>query len=166
MAGGANDGLYTYDLALADGGPRVPDVNDLGGNQFEDGTPPPPKGKRPHAGMFKQTNETLAGLCRIAPRAILWVEWDSGDSEWVVIAVDAMGTAVTAASITPTPIATGQVRLSWANGTLPPQSRKPLVHVTDADGIGRATAAVNQVDVFLKLITNTAANLSFAVEIR
>ena len=26
MAGGANDGLYTYDLALADGGPRVIDV--------------------------------------------------------------------------------------------------------------------------------------------
>lgn len=166
MAGGANDGLYTYDLSLDEGGPRVPDVDDLGGNQFEDGTPPPPKGKRPHAGMFKQVNNTVAGRERVGPRCIVWVEWDSGESEWVITAVDAMGTGVTAASFTPTPDATGEVTISWEDGTLPAQTRKPIVHVTDAPGAGYGTAGVNELTVFLCELDESAANLNFMVEIR
>jgi hypothetical protein len=166
MAGGVEDGIYTYDIPLADGGPRVPDVEDLGGTEIEDGDPPPHKGAQRSADMDNVQTPTLAGLCRMNPTCRLWIEFHGGNP--TVIAVDSMGTLDpltlgTAFSFTPN--ATGDLTISWDNGTLPSQSRKPHVWLTDDAGFAYASYAPNEIEVFTFDATAAAADLNFAVDI-
>ena len=162
MAGGAADGLYTYDIPLADGGPRVPDVEDLGGVDIVNGTPPPTKGADRDADMDNVQTQTLAGLCRMTPTCRVSVEY-SGN--YAVVAVDAMGTAVAAGAFSFTPNGTGDVTMEWTAGTLPPQARKPRVYIPDAVGHGYAIAGVDEVRVYTRNESGTATNLAFIVEI-
>lgn len=162
MAGGAADGLYTYDIPLADGGPRVPDVEDLGGVDIVNGTPPPTKGADRDADMDNVQTQTMAGLCRMTPTCRVSVEYSAG---YAVVAVDAMGTAVAAGAFSFTPNGTGDVTMEWTAGTLPPQARKPRVYIPDAVGHGYAIAGVDEVRVYTRNESGTATNLAFIVEI-
>lgn len=162
MAGGAADGLYTYDIPLADGGPRVPDVEDLGGVDIVNGTPPPAKGADRDADMDNVQTQTMAGLCRMTPTCRVSVEYSAG---YAVVAVDAMGTAVAAGAFSFTPNGTGDVTMEWTAGTLPPQARKPRVYIPDAVGHGYAIAGVDEVRVYTRNESGTATNLAFIVEI-
>ena len=162
MAGGAADGLYTYDIPLADGGPRVPDVEDLGGVDIVNGTPPPTKGADRDADMDNVQTQTLAGLCRMTPTCRVSVEYSGS---YAVVAVDAMGTAVAAGAFSFTPNGTGDVTMEWTACTLPPQTRKPRVYIPDAVGHGYAIAGVDEVRVYTRNESGTATNLAFIVEI-
>lgn len=163
MAGGAADGLYTYDIPLADGGPRVPDVGDLGGVDIVDGTPPPAKGADRDADMDNVQTQTMAGLCRMTAPCEVSVEYSAG---YVVVSVDSMGTAVEAGDFEFTVNGTGDVTMEWPDGTLPPQARKPKVTIPDAAGHGYGVAGVNEVRVRTRNDAGTATNLAFIVEIR
>lgn len=165
---GAIDDEYTYDRALADGGPYVPDVDDLGGDEIEDDAGnAPQKGSEPYGGLYNERARNLAGLNRMTSWCRLWLEWDSGESEWNIVHIDAMGTLLTSDSFTLTPDATGVVTIEWAAGTLPPMARKPLVFLTDAFGCGwGAISDANAVTVRLHDEDKNLANLNFAVELR
>lgn len=169
MAGGAADGLYTYDLSTADGGPRVPDVDDLGGVEIENGDPPPHKGAERDADMDNVQTQTLTGLCRMGPFCRLWVEWDG--AAYVVAAVDAMGTAVTADDFELTPIGTGVVDIEWDDdpNPLPPLERTPRVQLTG--GFGSAYAVTLTATSFEVRIHNdahpaAADDINFCVDLR
>jgi len=163
--GGAQDGLYTYDLTVAQGGPRVPDEEDLGGVEIENGDPPPQKGAERDGDMDNVQTATLAGLVRTsAVLCRLHVEYSGGS--YVVVALDAMGRNVAASQFTPTVNGVGDVTWSWAAGVLPPQTRKPRVTVQGAFGHGYATFAVDSLRVFLADAAGTPTDLDFEVEIR
>lgn len=167
MAGGVDDGLYTYDILAADGGPRVPDASDLGGLEIQDGEPPPHKGAERSADMDNVQTATLAGCARMAPICRLWVEWSGGDP--AIAAVDSMGTLtpLTSGSAFSFDVShgTGDLVISWTAGTLPPQARKPHAWLTDDPGFAYATYDVNSVQILTSDTANAPADLNFAVDI-
>lgn len=133
-AGGAEFDEYTYDLAVVDGGPRRPDLNDLGGEDFADnGGAAPHKGIDPYAGYYSEHARNVAGLNRLTPTARVWIEWTG--AAWIIVGAEGMGTAIDDTSFTLTPVSAGIVTVSWAAGTLPPMERKPLVMLTDSTGV-------------------------------
>jgi hypothetical protein len=161
----AQDDEYTYDRLAADGGPYVPDVDDLGGDELaDDAQNPPNQGAEPYAGMHNEVRRNLAGVNRCTWWATIWVTYSAGYS---VTAVDCMGTLVEVASITPTSGATGVVVLSWTAGTFPGMARKPRAWLTDDHGsaYGEVTTA-NSITVNLADLAAAAQDVSFAVEIR
>lgn len=161
---GAADNEYTYDADT----PFVPDVDDLGGEDFEDDTENAPQiGIEPHAGLFSEHTRNLAGLNRIGAFCRLWLEWTG--AAWTIIGVDAMGSdaKVDDTKFTVTPDATGVVTISWTAGTLPAMSRKPLVKLTDDFGFAYGTVVTtNSIVVRIHDDTDTAANLDFCVDIK
>lgn len=166
MAGGVDDGIYTYDIPLADGGPRVPDAEDLGGTEIQDGDPPPHKGTQRSADMDNVQTPTLAGCARMAPTCRLWVEWSGGDP--AIVAVDSMGTLTpltSGSAFSFTPNATGDLTIAWLAGTLPAQGRKPRAWLTDDAGFSFASYAPNEIRVITSDASDTPADLNFAVEI-
>ena len=164
----AQDDTYTFDREVADGGPYVPDVADLGGDELEDDAQNPPnQGEELYAGQINEVVRNVAGLNRCNWWATIWVEWDG--AAWNVTAVDGMPSAdrVTSASITPTPSATGVVVLSWASGTFPAMARKPRAWCTDDHGFAYAeVTTTNSITVTLADTGGTADDLNFAVELR
>jgi hypothetical protein len=162
--GGAQDGLYTYDLTLEQGGPRVPDEDDLGGVEIENGDPPPQKGAARDGDMDNVQTATMAGRERMGPMCRVHVEYSAG--EHVIVAIDAMGNNVAATAFGFTPNGTGDVTMAWDEGTLPPQNRTPVVRVVDAFGHGYATAGVDSARIYTAGATGTAANLNFEIELR
>lgn len=159
----ATDGVYTFDRPVADGGPYVPDVEDFGG-QIEDDTQNAPAGDEPTGGLYNERRDNLAGLNRCNWWATIWVTYSGGYS---IEAIDAMGTLVVNASVTPTSGATGVVVLTWAAGTFPSMAREPHAWITEDHGFayGEVTTA-NSITVYLKDMAGADADLSFAVELR
>jgi hypothetical protein len=164
MPGGAADGLYPYDLSADDGGPRVPDVDDLGGVEIQNGDPPPEKGAERDGDMDNVQTATMAGRERMGPMCRVHVEYTGG--EHVIVAIDAMGNSVVAENFSFTANGTGDVTMTWAEGTLPPQARKPRVTIVDAFGFGYATQGVDEATVFTADETGAAADLNFEIELR
>jgi len=164
MAGGAADGIYTYDLPLVDGGPRVPDVNDLGGVQIKNGDPPPAKGAERDADMDNVQTETLAGVVRATPTCLLSVEFSAG--EYVIARLVTMGTQVEAGDFTlDNSGGTGDCVITWTAGTLPPLVGKPRVTIPDGPGFGWAAAGVNTAAVTLMELNQTPADIAFEIEL-
>jgi hypothetical protein len=163
MAGGAEDDLYTYDLSSGDGGPRRPDILDLGGAEIADGSPAPTKGDQWYGGQANEHGRNLAGLNRLTPSCRIFVEYTGVAFD--VTSVDAMGTLVVAADFTPTSSVTGTCNISWPANTLPPMQREPHAWLTGSFGSAYAAiVSANQIQVRLR-DTAALANLSFAVEI-
>lgn len=164
---GAVDNKFTYELEIADGGPRRPDLADLGGADMRDKAgSPPQKGRDPYAGLYNEHGRNLAGLNRVGWTCGIWMEWDIGASEWNVIHVAAMASDlwITEESITITPGPTGTVTLSWDEGLLPTMQRKPVVNMTD--GFERGYAIIsNQVSILVRIHNEagSAANANFVV---
>lgn len=167
MAGGAADGIYTYDIPLADGGPRVPDEDDLGGVQIQNGEPPPHKGAERDAAMDNVQTATLAGVARMTGTGHLSVEWDAGESEYVVAALRGMGTKVKASDFTfDNGGGVGDLVISWPAGTLPPLVGKPRVWTPDGPGYGWGTNGVNQVHLYLsELLTGNPTDTNFEIDL-
>lgn len=159
--------VYTYDRAEADGGPYVPDVDDLGG-EIEDDAQNPPAGDEPSGQLYNERRDNIAGINRCIWWCTLWVEYSAPD--YVMTAVDAMATPtrVTSASFTPTPSGTGVVVITWAAGTLPPMARTPHVWLTDSHGAQpyAAVTGANEITIHLANTSGVAADRSFAVELR
>lgn len=165
---GAPDNKYTYDIAAADGGPHKPDLAELGGEDFRDRAgSAPQKGIDPYAGFYSEHARNVAGLNRLTATALLWLEWDSGNSRWNIFAVDAMGTKVVPENFQLTPGSPGELQVAWTAGTLPTMERKPVVHVTDSfgDAYGQITGA-NTIVLAMRDDANVAANINVCVEIR
>lgn len=170
MAGGAEEDEYTYDLALVDGGPRRPDLADLGGEDFADNaSSAPQKGIDPYAGYYNEHARNLAGLNRLTPTARVWIEWDSGDSEWIIVGAEGMGSTIDDTSFTLTPVSAGIVTVSWDAGTLPAMERKPLVRLTDDFGVAFAIVmdpnSVRVRTANLSAVPPVAESLHFVLEI-
>jgi len=164
MAGGVSDGVYTYDIPLEDGGPRVPDANDLGGTEIQDGDPPPHKGAERSADMDNVQTATLAGLARMMPTCRLWIEWSGGTPS--IVAIDSMGTLVEDSMFTLDPTGgPGVLNVAWPEGTLPAQNRPPRGWPTHGTGFVYAAAGTNELDVTMRNASNSAANINFALEI-
>ena len=167
MAGGAADGIYPYDIPLADGGPRVPDEDDLGGVQIKNGDPPPAKGAERDADMDNVQTYTLAGLVRTGPMFHLSVEWDAGESEYVVAGMRGMPTKVKTTDFSfDNGGGTGDVIISWPDGTLPPLVGKPRIWCPDGPGYGWGTNGVNQVHLYLsELLTGNPTDINFEIDL-
>lgn len=167
MAGGVSDGVYTYDIPVEDGGPRVPDADDLGGLEIQNGDPPPHKGAERSADMDNVQTATLAGLTRMGSTCRLWVEWSGGSP--LIANVDSMGTLtpLTDGSAFSFDVShgTGNLVIEWTDGTLPPQNRKPRVWLTDDAGFAYASYGPGFVQILTSDTSNTAADLNFAVEV-
>jgi len=156
---GAPDNKYTYELEIADGGPHRPDLADLGGADFQDRVgSPPKKGRDPYAGLYCETARNLAGLNRVGWVCGLWIEWDSGLSEWSVIHAAAMAseTWLTEESFTVTPGPTGTVTVSWDAGLLPALARKPIVEMTD--GFERGYGTIDGTSVIVRIHDEAGSN--------
>lgn len=161
---GAEDDEYTYDADT----PFVPDLADLGGEDFADDTEnPPTKGIEPYAGLFSEHSRNLAGVNRIICFCRIWLEWTG--AAWTITGLDAMGSEakVDDTMFTVTPDATGVVTISWTAGTLPAMARRPLVMLTGAYGSVYGTVVTtNSIVVRIHDDTDTAANLDFCVDIK
>lgn len=155
--------VYTYDRDVADGGPYVPGVDDLGGEMVDD-TQNPPGADEPNATLYNERRDNIAGLNRCTHWATIWVTYSGGYS---IDAIDAMGSLVEIADVTPTSGATGVVVLTWAAGTFPPMARKPHAWQTGAQGFAYAeVTTANSITVYLENKGGSAADRSFAVELR
>jgi hypothetical protein len=166
MAGGIIDNLFTYDLLAINGGPRKPNLYDLGGDEMVDDDPAPKKFEQVCAAWANSTNRTLAALTRINGSVKVWVEFVA--LEPIVTKVSAMGTLITNASITVTVVATGEVELEWAANTLPPMECEPISWLNDGPGAIHAKrdgTNQNKVLVFIYGSSWAGANLNFGVEI-
>lgn len=164
MAGGVSDGIYTYDIPVGDGGPRVPSAEDLGGLDIQDGDPPPHKGAERSADMDNVQTATLAGTARMVPTCRLWVEWSGGSP--LIANIDAMGTLVDDSAFSfDVSHGTGNLVIEWTDGTLPPQNRKPRAQLTDDAGFAYASYGPGFVQVLTSDTSNTAADLNFVVDI-
>lgn len=164
---GASDDEYTYDRALADGGPYVPDVDDLGGDDIADNPQDAPQrdGTEPYDGLYNERGRNLAGVNRCIWWCTLWLEWDG--AAWSIANIDSMGTLVEAGDFTLTPGVAGELKIEWDGGTLPPMARKPRVWATDSFGRGWGEVmAANEIDVHLHNEAGSGANFHFAVELR
>jgi hypothetical protein len=166
MAGGGKDDKYTYDLEQVDGGPRLPTAEDFGGDEMVDDPEEQPQFLVDMtAGGDNERNRNLAGLNRVGARAIVWVDFSAGPT---IIHVKAMGTKLDETTFTPTPIATGQLRISWPAWTLPAQECPPRVTMNDGPGAGHAKFVPGNalaIDVFTYDMTGAAADLAFMVDL-
>jgi hypothetical protein len=162
----AQDDTYTFDRLADDGGPYVPDVDDLGGAEIaDDPQNPPQKGAEPYGGMFNEVRRNVAGLNRCNWWATIWVEYDSPN--YSVTAVDCMGTLPVIGDFSAATGATGEVVISWPAGTLPAMARKPHAWTTDDFGLaGGAVTGPNEITVYVKDIAGSDADMNFAVELR
>lgn len=160
MAGGIDDDRFTYDLVALDGGPRKPNLRDLGGDEMVDDDPAPKKYEQVCAAWANGVTRMLAALARINGSVKVWVEFVAGNP--TVFKVSAMGTLIDNATITPTLVATGQVELEWDENTLPPMECEPISWLNSGPGTiyaKRDGTNPNKVLVFM------SANLNFGVEI-
>jgi hypothetical protein len=167
MAGGIEDGKYTYDLLAIDGGPRRPNLRDLGGDEMEDEDPAPKKFEQPTAAWANGANRTLAGLARLVGPAEVWVEFVSGAPQ--IVNASAMGTAVTTSTFTPTLVGTGEFSFEWPANTLPPMERQPLSYLNSGPGTIYArkdTVNPNKILVFMTNPSGVSTNFNFAVQVK
>jgi hypothetical protein len=166
MAGGGKDDKYTYDLEQADGGPRLPTEDDFGGDQMVDDPEEQPQFLVDMtAGGDNERNRNLAGLNRVNPRCRIWVDFSAGPT---ILHVKAMGTLLDETTFTPTPQATGHLRLSWPAWTLPAQECPPKAALNEGPGMIHAqlvTGSPLAVDVFTYDATGTLADLAFNVDL-
>lgn len=163
MAGGAEDNKFTYALTADDGGPRRPDLADLGGADIADGSPAPTKGAQWYGGQANEHSRNLAGLNRLNPLCRIFVEYSG--AAFVVVSVDAMDGDLVVGDFTPSTAGTGICDLEWAANTLPPMQREPHAWLTGSHGSAYGTiAGSNGIQVRLR-DTSAAANLNFAVEV-
>jgi len=169
---GASDDVYTYDRPLADGGPYVPSVDDLGGAEMEDDAENPPDLEAdPNAGKFNELTRNLAGVNRMIGKCLLEIEWDgtTNADAYSVINCDAMGTdaSVSAASFTLTRQSVGVVLVEWTSGSLPAVNRKPRVNLSDDHGTGwGALSSPTSVTAHLHDGGDIAADAHFILELR
>ncbi len=160
MAGGIEDDRFTYDLLAIDGGPRKPNLHDLGGDEMVDDDPAPKKYEQVCAAWANGVGRLLAALVRINGSVKVWVEFVSGAP--IVSKVSAMGTMIDNSSITATLIGVGEVEVEWEANTLPPMENEPISWLNSGPGTiyaQRDGTNPNKVLVFM------SANLNFGLEI-
>lgn len=166
MAGGIDDGVYTYDLPPADGGARRPNLRDLGGDEVVNDDPAPKKYEQICAEWVNNTTRTLAGLARITGTVKVWVQFVSGQP--VVVKVSAMGTLLDTNSIVPTLVSTGEIALTWTALVLPAMEADPIPWLNSGPGTiyaRRDNVNENKVLVFTTNPAGVGTNLNFGVEI-
>ena len=149
-------GKSTYELALAQGGPRVPDVDDLGGCErvdFGQGPDAPDRPTMPNAPMDNLSNLMIAQREGMSPRATVWVVFIAGAP--TVIAVRAMSRLLDTTSFTISLISAGLVQITWAPGVLPAASLPPRVTLNAGPGAApwgkQITGNANGVEVHTAL---------------
>lgn len=166
MAGGIVDGKYTYDLLVADGGPRRPNLYDLGGDEMVDEDPAPKKFEQPSADWANNIDRVVAGLTRMVGPVDIWVEFVVGAPQ--VINVKAMGTTIVTTTFTPTLVTTGEVTLEWPANTLPPMECAPKSWLNSGPGTIYAKRDVsnqNMIRVYMTNASGVAANLNFGATV-
>jgi hypothetical protein len=166
LSGGAKDDRYTYDLGTVDGGPRVPDEDDLGGSEHVNEDPNPQEGVDPSAGANNEQVRNLAGLNRVNAIARICVEIDGGGNPIVVYA-SGMGTQITTSSFEIVVFVPGHLHIRWAENVLPPLRGKPRafsntsLHSVHADVL---SSDPNAIDVTTWMGTSLA-NAAFTVDL-
>ncbi len=166
MAGGIEDDRYTYDLPAEDGGPRRPNLHDLGGDEMVDEDPAPKKYEQPTAAWANGVDRMLAGLARINGTVRVWVQFVSGSPQ--IISARAMGTGVSTTSFTPTLVAPGEVSIAWSAATLPPMECDPFPALNSGPGMiyaQRDNVDPNKINIFTHNSLGAPANLNFTVDI-
>lgn len=153
--------IYPYD----DDPPRLPSVEDLGGDAMIDDPGSPPGAGEPSAAAWNNFVRLLAGAGRMLPTASITVYFPSGAP--VIESVVAMRTTIAAADFTLTDNGTGDTTIEWAATVLPPQSRPPKAYVCDT--FPRVIGAYAPTSLSVRVVTITdaavASNTRFTVDI-
>lgn len=127
----------TWDIPLAEGGPRRPSLADVGGATVEE-RGRPDRSRMLYADQVNQWAKQIAALGKVVFTCAISVEF--GPNGPAVVAVLAAGTNVRAESFQITPEGPGQTLITWPAGTLPPPALKPEASI-DSDGAFAAPVA-------------------------
>jgi hypothetical protein len=159
--------LLTWDIPLADGGPRRPSLADVGGATVEDDAPAPDKSRMLYSDQVNQWAKQIEALGRVAVMCEISVEIIAGVP--TIVGVTAPGTNVVVATFpAPTDNGIGDTTITWPAGTLPPPSGKPDASI-DTDGAFLAPWAgnvTNGVRVKTRNAAGTLTDANFTVRLR
>ena len=123
----------TWDLEAADGGPRRPSLEDMGGATLEDDTGRPPDRRRmPYAAQLNQVQKQAAAVGAVVESLALSVEF-SGSTP-AVVAFTCPRTGLEIADFTVTPNGTGDTTITWPADTFPPELARPEVSINQDIG--------------------------------
>jgi len=129
----------TWDLDVADGGPRRPSLADVGGAQQINGTPAPDP-TMPNAQAINQCERQIAALAAAAPLLTVSVRFAAGVP--AVVAFSSPSTRLTTDDFSLVQDGTGDVAVFWPTAKLPPTGVRPGVDLNfDASGVPPAAPA-------------------------
>lgn len=152
---------YPYD----DNPPRLPSVEDLGGDAMIDDAGSPPGAGEPSAAAWNNFVRLLAASGRMLPTASIVVTFDAGAP--VIESVVAMRTTIAAADFTLTDNGTGDTTIEWAATVLPSQSRRPKSYVCHTTPHVICASSPTGLSVQVETLTHAgvAADVPFTVDI-
>lgn len=124
----------TWDLDVADGGPRRPSLADVGGAQQINGTPAPDP-TMPNAQAINQCERQIAALAAVAPLLTVSVHYDAGTPS--VVAFASPSSTLELADLTADGSGgTGDCTIWWPTALLPATGTRPEVSLNfDASGV-------------------------------
>lgn len=156
MAGALEDGESTWEIP---GAARRPGIDDFGGAQDVDQDPAPPDTQW-SAGKSNFGQRNGAAMAGVVPSAIVW--WSFSGATPQIDEIKACSGLLTIASFTPTLIGTGQLRIAWTAGDLPPIAGPGCACKHEAGDMWVETVSgdVNALDVFMTDLAGTPANLA------
>jgi len=133
----------TWDLAAADGGPRRPSLEDVGGATHEDDAVfPPDPATMPYAAELNQWAMQVAAFGKVVPSLILSVEFAGGAP--AVVVASSPRSSVALGDFTVTDNGTGDTTITWPANTFPPEVTRPEVSINQDIGemVGATVTAV------------------------
>lgn len=130
----------TWDLDVADGGPRRPSLADVGGAQQINGTPAPDP-TMPNAQAINQCERQISALGAVAPLLEVSLHWDG--AAWSVVAFASPSSTLTLSDLEiDTSGGTGDVLILWPSTLLPATGVRPTAGINfDAAGVPPAAPA-------------------------
>lgn len=153
----------TWDIEAADGGPRRPSLEDVGGATLEDDADDPPDPQTmPYAAQLNQLQKQAAAVGKVVPFVAYSVHFASGTPSVVASTMPRSSVPV----FTPSHPGAGDTTITWPAGTFPPATLQPIAVLNQDVGelVGiTAVQVTNGVRVRTYRATGGAADLDYTV---
>jgi hypothetical protein len=139
----------SWDLEAADGGPRRPSLEDMGGATLVDDTEfEPDRSRMPYAAQLNQLQKQASAQGQVVESLVLSVEFSGGAP--AVVAFTCPRTGMGIDDFTVTDNGTGDTTITWPADTFPPELTRPELTINQDIGAivgGTVVAVTNGVRV-------------------
>lgn len=139
----------TWDLDAADGGPRRPSLDDVGGATLEDDAKyPPDRSRMPYAAMLDQLQKQAAAVGAVVESLVLSVEFSGGTPAAVAFTCPRTGLELSDFDVNDNGV--GDTTITWPADTFPPELTRPELTINEDIGEmvgGTAVSVANGVRV-------------------